>query len=48
MCSSLSQGLADALRFSDSELFSFRVFSQDIPTDVVVAVGEAHFSLHKV
>ncbi|KAG6607380.1 Root phototropism protein 2 [Cucurbita argyrosperma subsp. argyrosperma] len=23
------------------------VFSQDIPTDVVVAVGEAHFSLHK-
>lgn len=26
----------------------FRIFSQDIPTDVVVAVGEAHFPLHKV
>lgn len=25
-----------------------RVFSQDIPTDVVVRVGEANFSLHKV
>lgn len=25
-----------------------RVFSQDIPTDVIIEVGEANFSLHKV
>ena len=25
-----------------------RVFSQDIPTDIIVEVGEATFSLHKV
>lgn len=25
-----------------------RVFSQEIPTDVVVEVGEANFNLHKV
>lgn len=26
----------------------YRIFSQDIPADVVVEVGEANFSLHKV
>lgn len=31
-----------------SVLFLFRIFSQEIPSDVTVHVGEASFSLHKV
>ena len=29
-------------------LFVLRIFSQEIPSDVTVHVGEASFSLHKV
>lgn len=37
------------LKFYSKFLFLFgRVFSQEIPTDVVVEVGEANFPLHKV